>query len=100
MFRYNLLPWLSLQAGPQLSILLNATDGSADIGSQFTTMDVGGAVGVGVGVDLPLKFIFSFRYGAGFTNVSTVDFSSLGLPDPSVTNKVIQFSLGYTLSRR
>ncbi len=96
MFRYNLTPWLNIQAGPQLSILLGATDGTTDIGSQFKKTDFGGAVGVGF--DLPLRLHLSFRYINGFSNVSAVDFSSLGIPDPVITNRVIQISLGYNLS--
>ncbi len=96
MFRYNLAPWLNIQAGPQLSFLLSASDGAVDIGSQFKSIDFGGAIGVGL--DLPFRINLSFRYINGFSNVSAVDFSSLGIPDPVVSNRVIQISLGYNLS--
>ncbi len=96
MFRYSIVPWLNIQAGPQLSFLLSASDGAVDIWSQFKTIDFGGAIGVGL--DLPYRFNASFRYIYGFSNISAIDFSSLRIPDPVVTNRVMQISLGYNLS--
>ncbi|HEV8515555.1 MAG TPA: porin family protein, partial [Cyclobacteriaceae bacterium] len=48
-FRYNVVPQFHLLAGPQLGILLSATQsdnsGSGDIKDQFNSSDFGGVVG-------------------------------------------------------
>lgn len=97
--RYNLLPWLSIHAGPQLGALLSAKDGSADIMSQFKSLDL--SLASGVTFELPANFQVSLRYIHGLTNISAVDFSLIGIPgpDPVFTNRLFQISLGYTFSR-
>ncbi len=101
MMRYTFTPGVSLQAGPQLSFLLNASANGVDIKSDMNTIDFG--VGFGLGVDRPSGVNFTFRYNIGFSNVlnSAVasSLSGFGLGNVTMTNQVIQFSLGFKLSK-
>lgn len=95
MLRYNVTPMFSLQAGPQLGILLSATDDTGDIKSQFASTDFGGAFGAAL--DLPMGLNFTFRYITGFTGIYSPDTSFPGLT-LTTTNQVIQLSAGFKLS--
>ena len=99
MMRFSLSDGISLQAGPQLSFLMNATVGGVDAKSAMNTVDFG--AGFGLGLDRPSGVNFTFRYNIGFTNTltpsATSQISGLGLGSISMTNQVIQFSLGFRL---
>ena len=99
MLRYNATPNFSLQAGPQLGFLISATGGGTDVRDQFNGLDL--SIPLGFGFDTESGFNGSFRYIIGLTNMAKVDLSGSGLSgvDFSVTNQVLQFSLGYRLSQ-
>ncbi len=101
MMRYTFTPGVSLQAGPQLSFLLNATVDGTDIKSVMNTMDFGACFGLGV--DMPSGVNFAFRYNIGFSNTltsaATSGLSGLGFGNLTMTNQVIQFSLGVKLTK-
>lgn len=100
-FRYQVFSIVSIQAGPQLSILLSATDSGADAMSQYSAMDFG--LNAGLGVDITKRLHASLRYYAGLSNITTLDLASVtNTPgyDLVVKNHAWQVSVGYTLSRR
>ena len=99
MLRYNATPNFSLQAGPQLGFLISATGGGIDIMNQFNGLDF--SIPFGFGFDTESGFNGSFRYIIGLTNMAKVDLTGSGLSGVnfSVTNQVLQFSLGYRLSQ-
>ncbi len=100
MMRYTFSPGVSLQAGPQIGFLLAASVGGVDAKSGMNTVDFG--AGFGLGVERPSGVNFTFRYNLGFSNTlstaTTSAISGIGLPGFTMTNQVIQFSLGFKLS--
>jgi Outer membrane protein beta-barrel domain len=101
MLAFEFSPGISVQAGPQVGFLMNASVDGTDIKSQMNSVDFGASFGFGV--ERPSGFSFSFRYNIGFTNTLSSAVASslagLGLGTVSMTNQVIQFSLGYRLSK-
>ena len=95
MFRFSPTPEFSLQAGPQLGILLSAEISGIDIKDQFNTTDFG--FGFGLGYEFPIKVDIGFRYVVGLLNIFNADVSSSGLPSLTMTmnNQVLQFSVGH-----
>lgn len=101
MLRYEFTPSVTVQAGPQVGFLLSATADGVDAKSAMNTVDFG--LGFGLGVDRPSGVSFCFRYVAGLTNTLNTDAASslagFGFPGITMTNQVIQLSVGYKLSR-
>lgn len=101
MLAFVFTPGVSLQAGPQIGFLMNATVDGTDVKSGMNSIDFG--AGFGLGVERPSGVSFSFRYNIGFTNtLSSALASSLagfGLGTLTMTNQVMQFSVGYRLSK-
>ncbi|MBL7851601.1 MAG: PorT family protein [Cyclobacteriaceae bacterium] len=101
MMRYDVSPGISIQAGPQVGFLMSATVNGVDVKSEMNSIDFG--LGFGFGVDRPSGFSFGFRYVVGLSNTfssSTVSaMSNFGLGDIKMTNQVIQFSVGYRLTK-
>lgn len=99
MLRYNINETFSLQGGPQLGILINATVSGVDAKDQMNSTDFG--LAFGFGGDFAGGLTASFRYIIGFSNTLKVDLSTSGIPglDLKMTNQVMQFSLGYKLSK-
>ena len=95
MFRLNPMPEFSLQAGPQLGILLSAEASGIDIKDQMSTTDFG--LAFGLGYEFPVKVDIGFRYVVGLSNIFSGDVSLSGIPGLSVTmnNQVLQFSVGH-----
>ncbi len=95
LLRYNITENFNLHAGPQLGILLSATQSagssSVDIKDGVTSADFGAAFGLGVDFG---KFNAGARYYLGFSN--TVKNVPQGF-DTKVTNNAFQLFLGYTL---
>lgn len=89
---------LSIQAGPQISLLTGAKrkiefdteegNGSieASVNAQYEKLDLGMAMGVGY--DFPFGLFFQGRYVAGISNISA-------MPDSSLKNKTFNISAGY-----
>lgn len=94
MAKYMVADGLSLEAGPQIGVLISAeaTDGNddVDISDNLNTIDFG--VGVGAGYEMESGLMFSLRYNLGLSNILTDD---AGGADNSITNNVIQLSVGY-----
>ncbi len=101
MLAFVFTPGISLQAGPQVGFLMNATVDGADVKSEMNSVDFG--AGFGLGVERPSGFSFSFRYNIGFSNTLSSALASslagLGFGTVSMTNQVMQFSVGYRLSK-
>ncbi len=98
MLRYNVSENISLQAGPQLGILLSATSSSGsisvDVKDQLNGIDFGGAFGLGFDFG---KFNAGARYYLGFSNlIKNVPQGS----DVKLTNSAIQLFVGYTLFKK
>lgn len=93
--RYNVTPNFNLQAGPQLGILLSAsqTSGSTtvDIKDQANGIDFGLVFGAGIDFG---KFNGGIRYYIGLTNLQKNVPQGLDL---KTTNSGIQIFIGYAL---
>lgn len=87
LLRYKPISFLSLEAGPQFSRLLDSNDGGGAF--DFKNSDFG--LAVGATAHLPLGFNAGARYVWGFTNVSNVP------TDPEVKNTVFQLFAGWTI---
>lgn len=102
MLRYDFTPGVSIQAGPQVGFLMNASTDGTDVKSVMASPDFG--LAFGLGVDRPSGISFTFRYVIGLTNTLTDEFNSIisgfGIPGITMTNQVMQFSLGYRLSKK
>jgi len=102
LMRYTFTPGVSIQAGPQVGFLMSATVNGVDAKSAMSDVDFG--LGFGLGVERPSGVSFSFRYVLGLTNTfnSTTSsaFNQLGFGNTTMTNRVVQLSLGYRLSKK
>lgn len=101
MMRYDFAPGVNIQFGPQVGFLISATVNGQDAKSGFNSVDFG--LGFGLGVDRPSGVTFGFRYVIGLSNTlssaTTSAASGLGISGLSMTNQVIQLSLGMRLSK-
>lgn len=102
LLRYTFTPGVSIQAGPQIGFLLSATVDGTDAKSAMNTTDFG--LAFGLCVERPGGVSFSFRYVLGLTNTFNSDarsaFSQLGFGSTTMTNRVIQLSLGLGLGKK
>jgi Outer membrane protein beta-barrel domain len=93
MLRYNVTENFNLQAGPQLGLLLSASQSSGsnsvDIKNQANSIDFGGAFGLGVDFG---KFNAAARYYLGFSNLAKDAPSGVSIKGTS-----IQIMVGYQL---
>lgn len=91
MAKYYVAEGFSLEAGPQLGLLLSAKakyDGeSADMKDNFNSIDF--AVGLGAGYKMENGISFGVRYALGLSNIAKDS------GDEWVKNNVFQFSVGY-----
>jgi hypothetical protein len=91
--RYNINDILNIHLGPQFGILASAKGkadgGSADIKSQYKSLDVGAAVGLGLDFG---KFNAAARYYQGLSNIAEGADSG-----ETLKNSSIQVVLGYRL---
>jgi hypothetical protein len=98
LLRYNLSENISLQAGPQLGILLSATSSvgssSIDVKDQLNGIDFGGAFGLGFDFG---AFNAGARYYLGFSNL--IKNVPQGV-DVKQTNSAIQLFIGYSLFKK
>jgi LysM repeat protein len=98
MLRYNASENISIQAGPQLGLLLSATSSSGsqsiDVKDTLNGIDFGGAFGLGFDFG---AFNAGARYYLGLSNIAkNVPTGS----DQKVTNSAIQLFVGYTLFKK
>ena len=84
MYKYYLIPGLNLQLGPQLGILLDAENGTADLKSVNWSLNFGAAY------ELSGGFFVDARYNLGLTNFSLIE-----LNDFSLKTQVFQLGVGY-----
>jgi len=88
MLRVKPIRLITLEAGPQFSILTKAENSDVgDIMDQVKKNDFG--LAFGAGVNLPFGFNLGARYILGFTNLSDVS-------DQSIKNRTFQLSVGWT----
>lgn len=101
MLRYEFTPGVTIQAGPQVGFLMSATVDGQDAKSGLNSTDFG--LGFGLGVDRPSGVNFGFRYVIGLSNTlsdaTTGALVGFGYPGVSMTNQVMQFSVGFRLSK-
>lgn len=101
MLRYDFTPGVNIQAGPQVGFLMNATVDGTDAKSGMNTVDFD--LAFGLGVERPSGVSFTFRYIVGLSNTLSSATSSalqgLGFGGVTMTNQVIQLSLGMRLSK-
>lgn len=89
LLRYKPISFLSFEAGPQFSRLLEAKNDNGSFTDSVKSSDFG--LAVGATAHLPLGFNGGARYVWGFTNVSDVQ------SDPEVKNTVFQLFVGWTI---
>jgi hypothetical protein len=92
LFRWQIIKFLNIHAGPQFSILTKAVtdDGTTteDIKDELKNSDVG--LIVGAEANLPLRLNLTARYVFGLTDVSNVE-------DIEIKNSTFQLTLGIRL---
>jgi len=89
MLRFKPIDLISLEAGPQFSILTKANiEGIGDVKDQLKNNDFG--LAFGAGLHLPLGINAGARYVLGFSNINDVD-------EESIKNRTIQIYVGWTL---
>jgi len=102
LMRYTFTPGVNIQAGPQVGFLMSATVDGMDAKSAMSDVDFG--LCFGLGVERPSGVSFSFRYALGLSNTfnSTTSsaFNQLGFSNTTMTNRVIQLSLGFRLGKK
>ncbi len=90
MLRFKPVSFLSFEAGPQFSALLDAVDEDGDsFKEDFKSSDFG--LGVGATVHLPLGLNAGARYVWGFSNVADLE------NDFEVKNTTFQLYAGWTI---
>ncbi|HEY3403941.1 MAG TPA: porin family protein [Ohtaekwangia sp.] len=95
MLCFKPIPLLSLEAGPQFNILLNAEADGDDIKNQLKKNEFG--LGVGAGLHLPLGLNAGVRYIVGFTNISDADPTNPNNVPEDIKNRTFQIYAGWTL---
>jgi len=89
MFRYKPISLLSIEAGPQFSLLTKAeVEGEGNVKDQLKNNDFG--LAFGAGLHLPLGFNAGARYVLGFTDIDDVS-------GESIKNRTFQLYVGWTI---
>ncbi len=86
MGKYYLIKGLSLEAGPQVGVLLSGDYEGVDVKDSFMDMDL--SLNAGIGYKLNNGLNFTARYNFGLTNIGVSE-------DSKVKNGVAQISVGY-----
>ena len=88
---------VTLQAGPQLGILMGANSGGQNIKDSMNSVDFD--LNFGIGVELSGGTELGFRYVLGLANI--VKDTGTGMSGVSITttNQVMQFTVGFKLSK-
>ncbi|MDL5514300.1 porin family protein [Arenibacter sp. M-2] len=88
MGKYYLTKGLSVEAGPQIGLLLSGKYEDVDVKDDFKTVDFG--INLGLGYKLKNGLHFGARYDLGLSNINNVDGNS-----DKFRNAVLQVSVGY-----
>jgi hypothetical protein len=89
MLRFKPIDLVSLEAGPQFSLLTKANmENTGDVKDQLKSNDFG--LAFGAGLHLPLGFNAGARYVLGFTDINDVS-------STSIKNRVFQIYVGWTI---
>lgn len=86
--KYYVTKGLSLEAGPQIGLLLSAKNENTDIKDSLNSIDLG--VNFGIGYKLDNGINFGLRYNLGLSDINDLD----GFTDKN-QNGVFQLSVGY-----
>ncbi len=101
MMRFTFTPGALIQFGPQVGFLMGASVDGQDAKSGMNSVDFG--LGFGLGFERPSGVNFGFRYVLGLSNTlsssTTSGLGQLGLSGITMTNQVIQLSVGYRFKR-
>lgn len=97
MFKFYAAPNFSLQAGPQIGILLGATSAGQNVKDQMNMIDFD--ANFGAGVMLSPNVELGFRYVLGIANILNTSGAPNGL-SLTTTNQVMQFTLAFGLSSK
>ena len=90
LLRWKPVSFLSIEAGPQFSFLLNAEDNSGNsLKDDIKKSDFGMAAGITL--HAPIGLNGGVRYVYGFTNINNIE------NDHEVKNKMIQLFVGWTI---
>lgn len=89
MAKYYVADAFSIEAGPQLGLLISAKDNGMDVKEMCNSTDFG--LNFGAGYDLNEKMSLGLRYGIGLTNVV----KNVAGQSFNSTNSNIQLSFGY-----
>ncbi|HCM77741.1 MAG TPA: hypothetical protein DIS90_15265 [Cytophagales bacterium] len=96
MMGYQFTKALSLQAGPQIGLLLLAMDNHNQY-IKNALNDLNLSIGIGLGLDLPAGFNLSTRYVSGLTNDANLKAIGMSPGELKFTQSNIMFSIGYRL---
>ena len=93
LFTYRLIPRVSLQVGPQYTMLLSAQDNAkTDVKSLYKSSEVSGALGLEV--RLPVHLTAGARYIMGFSDVNN---NKVATATDAWRNRSIQVHVGFRL---
>ncbi len=97
MLKFYAAESVTLQAGPQLGILMGASSGGQNIKDSMNSVDFD--LNFGIGVELSGGTELGFRYVLGLANI--VKDTGTGMSGVSITttNQVMQFTVGFKLSK-
>jgi hypothetical protein len=91
LFTYRLIPRVSLQVGPQYTMLLSAeNNANLDVKSNFKSSEISGALGLEV--RLPVHLTAGARYIMGFSDVNN---NKIATATDSWRNRSIQVYVGF-----
>ena len=94
--KYHLDHQFSIEAGPQVGMLMSAKRRTDDVKDAYKSIDAG--VTAGLCYDLPQGFFFEARYYVGLTGMAKdFDYEGINYPAATITNSVLALSMGFKL---
>lgn len=94
--KYHLDDAFSLEAGPQVGMLMSAKRRTEDVKDAYKSIDAG--ITAGLCYDMPLGFFFEARYYLGITGIAKdFDYEGVNYPALTTTHSVVALSLGFKL---
>lgn len=96
--KYYVTEEFSVEAGPQLGVLLSAKEGKEDAKDYYKSVDFG--FNVGAGYNFTEDLSVGVRYTAGLSSVAKTpegdaEFEGFDVPSIAIRNSVLALSVGY-----